>query len=135
MAHVLKNLGVHLAFVVFGLDTLDEITITGQTKIAELKNKQVKSYYIKPQDFGIPVANLEDIKGGNAKENAKIIIDVLSGKKGPYADVVILNASAALVAAREACDFKEGVKLARKSIESREALTKLNQLKELSNKL
>ena len=135
MANVLKNLGCRFAFVVHGLDTLDEITITGPSKVAELKNNEINIYYIKPQDFDIPVADLEDIKGGNAKENAKIIIDVLSGQRGPKRDVVLLNSAAALVAAVKAIDFKEGIKLAADSIDSNKATAKLEQLKEITHQL
>ena len=135
IANVLKNLGSRFAFVVHGLDTLDEITITGPTKISELRNNEVNTYYIKPQDFDIPLAQLEDIKGGNAKQNAKIIIDVLSGKKGPKRDVVLLNSAAALVAAVKARDFKEGIKLASDSIDSKRALKKLEELKEITHQL
>jgi len=135
MADVLKNLGCRFAFVVHGLDTLDEITITGPTKVAELKNNEINTYYIKPQDFDIPVADLEDIKGGNAKENAKIIIDVLSGQRGPKRDVVLLNSAAALVAAVKARDFKEGIKLAADSIDSNKAIAKLEQLKKITHQL
>lgn len=135
MVHVLKNLGTRAAFVVHGMDTLDEITITGRTKISELKNKKVNTYYVKPQDFDIPLATLEDIRGGDAKQNAKIIMDVLSGKKGPKRDIVLLNSSAALVAANKGRDFKEGIMLASKSIDSKSALEKLMQLKDLSHKL
>lgn len=135
IACVLKNLGTRHAFVVHGMDTLDEITITAQTKISELKNNEVSTYYIKPQDFDIPLATLEDIRGGDAKENAKIIMDVLSGKKGPKRDVVLLNSAAALVAARKAHDFKEGIILAIEVIDSKKALSKLVQLKKLSHEL
>ncbi|HDM37601.1 MAG TPA: anthranilate phosphoribosyltransferase, partial [Candidatus Omnitrophica bacterium] len=135
IANVLKNLGSRFAFVVYGLDGLDEITITGPTKISELRNNEVNTYYIKPQDFDIPPAQLEDIKGGDVKENAKIIIEVLSGKKGPKRDVVLLNSAAALVAADKARDFKEGIKLASDSIDSKRALRKLEELKEITHQL
>ncbi|MEK6732766.1 MAG: anthranilate phosphoribosyltransferase [Candidatus Omnitrophota bacterium] len=134
LANVLNNLGSKRAFVVHGLDTLDEITITGETKISELKNKKVTGYYIKPQDFGIKKADLDDIKGGTIEENAAIVKKVLEGEKGPRQDVVLLNASAALIAGGMAKDFKEGIEIARASIESGKAREKLKMLIEFTNK-
>ncbi|MDP2921228.1 MAG: anthranilate phosphoribosyltransferase [Candidatus Omnitrophota bacterium] len=134
LAEVLNNLGSKRAFVVHGLDTLDEITITGETKISELKNKKVKSYYIKPQDFGIKKAELSDIKGGTVEENASLVKKVLEGEKGPRQDVVLLNASAALIAGGMAKDFKDGIEIARASIESGKAKEKLEKLIEFTNK-
>jgi anthranilate phosphoribosyltransferase len=135
LANVLKNLGSRHAFVVHGMDALDEITITGQTKVTELKNNEIKSFYIKPQDFGIPLASLDDIKGGDAKQNAQIILDILKGEKGPRRDVVLLNASAAFVAGGKAKNLKEGIKIAEHSIDSKAALNKLEALIEFSQKI
>jgi len=135
LANVLKNLGSRHALVVHGLDGLDEITITDQTKIAELKNKEVNSYYIKPQDFGMPLAKLSDIKGGNAEQNAEIILSVLKGEKGPKRNIVFLNASAALLAAGKARDLKDGIEIAAHSIDCGAALNKLKSLIEFSQKL
>lgn len=134
LANVLNNLGSKRAFVVHGLDTLDEITITGKTKVSELKDKLVKSYYIKPQDLGMKKAELSDIKGGTIEENADIVKKVLSGEKGPRQDVVLLNASSALVAGGMAKDFKEGIEIARRAIESGKAKEKLEKLVEFTNK-
>lgn len=133
IANVLKNLGSKRAFVVCGHDLLDEITITGETRVSELKDKAVKTYYLKPEDFGITPAAIEDIKGGTARENAKILREVLDGKKGARQDIVVLNASAAVVAGGLARDFKEGIVLARKSIESGKAKEKLQKLIEFTN--
>ena len=133
LASVLKNLDVKRAFVVYGMDTLDEITITGETKISELKDNKIKRYYIKPQDFGIKKARLSDIKGGSIEENAVIVKKVLMGEKGPKQDVVLLNASAAFVAGGMARNFKDGIKIARESIESGKAMEKLKKLIELTN--
>ncbi len=133
LANVLNNLGSKRAFVVHGLDALDEITITGKTKVSELKDKKVKSYYIKPQDFGIKKARIEDIKGGTIEENAVIVKKVLEGEKGPRQDVALLNASAALVASGMARDFKDGIEIARKSIESGKAKEKLEKLIAFTN--
>lgn len=133
LAHVLNNLGTRRAFVVYGMDTLDEVTITGQTKVSELKNKKVRAYYVKPQDFKMNAATLDDIKGGDIEENARIVRRVLEGEKGPRQDVVLLNASFALVAGGLARDFIDGIEIARKSIESGKALEKLKQLVQLTN--
>jgi len=134
LANVLNNLGTKRAFVVYGLDTLDEITITGETKVSELKNKKVKGYYIKPQDFGMEKAELLDIKGGTIEENAAIVKKVLEGEKGPRQDVVLLNASAALIAGGMAKDFKDGIEIARVAIGSGKAKEKLEKLIEFTNK-
>lgn len=135
MAYVLKNLGVKRAFVVCGMDALDEITITGKTKVSELKNGTVATYYIEPLDFDLPVSKLEDIKGGDAKKNAAIIMDILNGKKGAKRDIVLLNSAAALVASSKAKNFKDGISLAAETIDSHKASEKLKELKEISHKL
>lgn len=134
MAEVLKNLGSRRAFVVHGMDTLDEITITGKTKVTELKDGKISTFYAEPGQFGIKSAELNDIKGGGAKENAKIVLSVLKGERSPRRDVVLLNAAAALVAGAKAKDFKDGVKLASESIDSGRALKKLEELIEFTNR-
>ena len=133
MARALKRLGTKLAFVVYGMDTLDEITITGKTKVSELKDGRIRNYYITPQKFGIKAADLDDIKGGDVKENAQIVLAVLRGERSPRRDVVLLNAAAGLVAGSKARDFKDGIKMAAKSIDSGIALDKLLKLIELTN--
>lgn len=133
LAGVLKNLGSRRAFVVHGMDTLDEITIAGETKIAELNEGKIKMYNISPEKFGLKRAKLEDIKGGTAKDNAKILLSVLKDEKSPRRDVVLLNAAAALVAGFKAKDFKEGISLAGESIDSGRASDKLRQLIALTN--
>jgi len=133
LANVLNNLGSRRALVVYGMDTLDEITITGNTKVSELKDKKVRTYYVKPQDFGMKQARLDDIKGGSIEENAGIVREVLEGEKGPRQDVVLMNAASALVVADKAKDFKEGIKIARESIESGMAKEKLEKLIEFTN--
>jgi anthranilate phosphoribosyltransferase len=133
MARVLKNLGSKRAFVVYGMDTLDEITITGKTKVSELKDGRIRNYYITPQKFGIRRADLDDIKGGDARENSEIVVAVLKGERSPRRDVVLLNAAAGMVSGFKAKDFKEGIKMARESIDSGRALDKLLKLIELTN--
>lgn len=134
LAYVLKNLGTKSAFVVHGLDSIDEISITGKTQISELQNGKVKTYTIKPEDFGLKKAKPEEIAGGDVKENAQIIIEILEGKKGPKRDIVLLNAAAAFVVAGKTVDIKDGIKLAEKSIDFGKALGKLDELKKLCGK-
>ena len=134
MAKVLGNLGVKRAFVVHGLEGLDEISISGPTQVAELKNKKVKTYTITPQKYGFKRASLETIKGGSLEENAGAALSVLEGKKGPKRDVVLLNAGYAIYAASGAKTVKEAIKKAEACIDSGAALEKLNQLKRFSNR-
>ena len=96
LAKVLANLGVEHAMVVHGMDGLDEITITGETKVTEVKNGDINTYYITPEEFGIKRATRNDILGGDAIENAEIIKNILIGEKGPKRDIVLLNSGAAL---------------------------------------
>jgi anthranilate phosphoribosyltransferase len=134
LARALGNLGTSHAFVVHGMDGLDEITITDRTKVSEFKNGKVDDYFIHPSDFGLATGKPEDLKGGDAKENATITVDVLKGQKGPRRDIVLLNAAAALAAAGRATDLKEGITLAAASIDSGAAMNKLEQLKSFTNK-
>jgi anthranilate phosphoribosyltransferase len=129
MAKVLGMLGLKRAFVVHGLDTLDEISITGPTQISELKSKKVRTYRISPDKFGLKKAKLKDITGGGAKENARIVLSVLSGEKGPRRDVVLLNAAYAIVASGRSKGIQSAILLAEKSIDSGKAMKKLDQLK------
>ncbi len=133
LAQVLKNLGSKRAFVVYGMDTLDEITLTGKTRVTELKNNRLRTYYITPEKFGIRRARLDDIEGGDAQENAKIVLSVLKGERGARRDIVLLNAAAALVAGFKVKDFKAGIKVAAESIDSGSALDKLTKLIEITN--
>jgi len=134
MAEVLKNLGTKRAFVVHGLDTLDEITITGPSLVAELNNRKISMYQIRPEDFGLPTYHPNEISGGDAKTNARYVREVLEGKKGARRDVVLLNASVSLICSGKAKNFKEGIKIASHSIESGKALKKLEDLIRFSNR-
>ncbi len=133
IANVLKNLGSQHVFVVHGSDGLDEITITGKTYVTELKDGKLQSYIIEPEDFGISRSDKTSLIGGSAEENAQIALDILGGEKGPKRDIVLLNASAAIVASGKASDIKEGIELAEESIDSGKALQKLSLLRKLSN--
>lgn len=128
LAEALSMLGLRRAVVVHGLDGLDEITITGPTRIAEAREGVVRSYEVEPEEFAMQRASLQEISGGDAQQNAAIIRAVLEGEKSPRRDVVILNAAAALVAAYKADHLGAAIPLAVKSIDSGAAKSKLNSL-------
>src|SRR3984893_3122462 len=128
LAEALSMLGLHRALVVHGLDGLDEITITGPTRIAEVREGTVRTYEVTPEEFGLNRGTLDDICGGDAAANAGIIAEIFAGKKSPRRDVVLLNAAAALVAAGRAEHLGDALPLAARSIESGAATTKLNAL-------
>jgi len=128
LAEALSMLGLHRALVVHGLDGLDEITITGATRVAEAREGSVRSYEVEPEEFGMARATLQEISGGDATENAAIIRAVLSGEKSPRRDVVLLNAAAALVAAGRADRIADAIALAAQSIDSGAAADKLAAL-------
>ncbi len=128
LARALAELGSTRAFVVHGADGLDEISLSGETQVAELRDGQVTNYTIVPEDFGLRRAPLESIAGGDAKTNAKILRSVLKGELGPHREIVQANAAAALVAAACATDFLDGVRIAAQSIDSGAAQTKLESL-------
>ena len=132
LAEAAAALGAKRLFVVHGLDGLDEITTTTATHIAEVHDGQVTRYEIQPGDFGIPTAAKQDLVGGDAVENAEIIHHILSGEKGPRRDIVLLNAAAAIVAGGKATDFKEGMAMAARSIDSGAAKQKLEKLVEMT---
>ena len=133
LARVLGELGCTRALVVHGSDGLDEITITGESKITELKDDGLRSYAIAPEDVGLRRASLRDIQGGDAQANSKIILEILDGRRGPRRDVVLLNAAAAFVASSKAADFAKGVKIAAESIDGGKAMGKLQKLIEFTN--
>jgi anthranilate phosphoribosyltransferase len=128
LAEALSMLGLRRALVVHGLDGLDEITITGVTRIAEAREGSVRTYEIEPEEFGMARGTLQNIAGGDAPENAEIIRAVLRGEKSPRRDVVLLNSAAALVAAGRADHIAEAIPLAAKSIDSGAAAAKLDAL-------
>ena len=128
LAEALSMLGLHRALVVHGLDGLDEITITGTTRMAEAREGSVRSYEVEPEEFGMTRATLQEISGGDAPENAAIIRAVLDGEKSPRRDVVLLNAAAALVAAGRADRLADAIPIAAQSIDSGAAADKLAAL-------
>ena len=129
LARVLLNLGASHCFVVHGGDGLDEITITGETMVSEGQKGKVKTYKIRPGDFGIKTGTLEDIRGGSAEDNARIVLKILEGERGPRRDIVLLNAAAGIMAGGRASDFPAAIKAAEESIDSGKALAKLEALK------
>jgi anthranilate phosphoribosyltransferase len=133
LAEALSLLGLRRAFVVHGLDGLDEITITGPTRVAEVRNGGVRGYEITPEEFGVARAAIEEISGGDAAANAEIITDILAGRKSARRDVILLNAAAALVAAGKADDIGSAVPLAERSIDSGAAAEKLETLVRFTN--
>jgi anthranilate phosphoribosyltransferase len=132
-ADVLKNMGTKRAFVVHGSDGLDEVTITGETRVAELKDGIIRTYNIHPKDYVGKTYPLDAIRGGDPTTNAQITRDVLSGKPGACRDVVLMNAALAIVAGEKADNMKDGVKLAAECIDSGAAVKKLQALIEMSN--
>ncbi|MDA1196416.1 MAG: anthranilate phosphoribosyltransferase [Nanoarchaeota archaeon] len=133
LAHVLNKLGCKRALVVHG-NGMDELTLTGESTIAELNNGAVSLSTITPEDVGFQPASLEELQGADAKENAKIITHVLDGTEtGPKRDIVLLNAGAAIYCTGYASSIKEGIEKAKNSINSKSALEKLNKLKAWTN--
>jgi len=135
MAQVLCELGARRVLVVHGLDGLDEITISGETKISEVKDGEVRTYYVTPEDFGLLRAPIDRIQGGDARRNAEIIRQVLGGGGEVATDVVLLNAAAGLVAGGKARHLREGIQMARTSIQSGAALSRLERLIAFTHKI
>lgn len=133
MARVLGSLGSQAAFVVHGADGLDELSTTGPNQVTRLQDGQVNTFTLDPLELGLPRATLSDLKGGDAEENGAIACAVLDGEAGPRRDVVLLNASAALVAGGSADDLAEGLSLAAQSIDSGAARARLDALVAFTN--
>ncbi len=125
MARVLDRLGAKDAFVVFGEGTFDEISICGPTRVSRLKEGEIHTYEMTPEEYGLQRAGHEAIRGGNAPENARIVRAILGGEKGPRRDMVLLNAAAAFVAAGLEPDLLSGIARAAESIDSGRAEGKL----------
>ena len=128
IASVLNLLGTKHAFVVHGDDGLDEITLTGKTKVCELINGKINEYILEPDSFDLTACKAKDLEGGSSEENADIIRNILSGGLGPQRDIVLMNASAAIVAGGRATKLKEAMVLSRHSIDNGLAEKKLNDL-------
>lgn len=128
LAEALSMLGLHRALVVHGLDGLDEITITGPTRVAEARDGVVRTYEVTPEEFGMRRSTLSEIAGGDATENAAIIRDLLRGKKSAHRDVVVMNSAAALVAAGRTDHLAAAISIAAESLDSGAAARKLDAL-------
>ncbi|MEK6959097.1 MAG: anthranilate phosphoribosyltransferase [archaeon] len=133
IAEVMKKRGIERAMVVNG-DGLDEITITGKTKITELDNGKMKTYYFDPKDYGFSYGKFEDLAVKNKEESAKVVLEILGGKRSCRRDIVVLNSAAALIVAGKTKDFKQGIKMAEDTIDSKKALKTLEELIQLSTK-
>ncbi len=135
LANVLKKLGRKRALVVHGCDGLDEISLCDETIVCDLKDGKITEYTISPEDLGFSLSNITEIKGATPDINAGIIFDLFNGKKSAHRDIVILNAAAAVFAAGKTVDLNEAVKIAAESIDSGNALNKLNNLKEITGSM
>jgi len=127
VAEVLKLLGTEHAMVVHGAG-MDEITTTGDTMVSELKDGEINNYLIRCEAFGLKRAHPDDLKGGDAKENARMLLEVLEGEKGAVRDVMVMNASAAIYLGKKSATLREGLRRAETSIDTGKALDKLNRL-------
>lgn len=128
VADVMRNLGSEHVWVVHGSDGMDELTTTGPSTVAELKDGDVAVFEVVPEDAGLPRAKLVDLKGGDAKANAEAIRVLLQGEPGPFRDIVLLNAAAALIVAGKAANLADGVKRAARAIDTGAANTALDKL-------
>ena len=135
LARVLAELGTFRAFVVHGADGLDEISNTGESRISEVREGVVRTFTVRPEDFGLPQASIGDLRGGDRDQNARIIRAIVDGGHGPRRDIVLMNAAAALVAGTRARDLAEGVELAARAIDTGAAREKLDRLVALGRKL
>ena len=128
LCKTLRNLGSEAAMVVHGLDGLDEITLTGPTQVSELKDGEVHTYIIAPEDFGLSPCGKNDLQGGDAAANAALLRAVLAGETGPALQVVLLNAGAAIYVGGQAGSVKEGIVAARESVATGAAAARLERL-------
>lgn len=135
MAKVLSNLGIKRAMVVHGEDGVDEVSICGKTKVSEVRDGEIKTYFIDPVSLGLNLAKLEDIKGGAAEENKEIALAILKGEEGPRRDIVLINSAVALYTALENKTLEECIELAAQTIDSGKALAKLQAFIEATHEL
>ena len=134
LAKVLNNLGVKSALSVYGIDGMDEISVSDKTYVCEIKDGVTKSYEIDPSEFGFEKCSKEDLVGGDPKENARITLDILKGQKGPKRNAVVLNSAAGLYVAGAAESIGDGVKIAEDMIDSGKALQQLENFIEFTNR-
>ncbi len=134
LAQVLANLGVKRGMVVYGMDKLDEISLSAPTKVCEIKDGWYKTSLISPEDFGFSFCTKDELKGGSPEENAKITRAILGGEKGAKRNAVLMNAGASLYIGEKAGSIAEGIKLAAELINSGKALAVLDKFVEVSNR-
>jgi anthranilate phosphoribosyltransferase len=132
VANAMAKLGVRRAFVVHGSDGLDELTVTGESNLAEVHDRTVALYRTKPEDVGLRVSNLDTLAGGDAAANAAILEGIFRGEVGPRRDIVLFNAAAALVVAELAEDIVEGIDQAAAAVDSGAAWRTLEQVRQYS---
>lgn len=137
MANVLKALGTSRAMIFHGMAGLDEISTLGETKISQLRGGEVRTYTLQPADVGMDVADVRDLAAGDGGviDNVRALLGVLDGEKGPKRDIVLLNASAALVVADKAADLREGIQIAARSIDSGAAMNALEAFRSTTQEL
>ena len=133
MAQAILDLGIERAFVVHGTGGLDEISLAGESQIAEVRNGRIRKFSVTPEDFGKNRAPISAIAGGNPQENALLLHGIFAGEAGPARDIVVINAAAALVLTEDAKDFRAAAALAEKAITSGAAREKLHQLIDFTN--
>ncbi len=133
LARVMKNLGVKSGMVVYGQDGLDEISLSASTTICEIKDGDFSTYTITPEQFGFPMCQKEDLKGGSPEENAMITKKILNGQKGAKRNAVVLNAAAGLYVAKKADTLQQAVALAEELIDSKKAKAQLEAFIAQSN--
>tara|TARA_B100001250_G_scaffold162964_1_gene140133 strand:- start:9440 stop:10447 length:1008 start_codon:yes stop_codon:yes gene_type:complete len=133
LAGVLDQLGAERAIIVHGVDGLDEITLTGSSRLSQLTNGKIETTEIHPSQFGIELSDSNALKGGDAVTNAKILCEILDGSLGPKRDIVLLNAAAALVAGGVSSSIGEGIERAREAIDDRSARNTLDSFIKMSH--
>jgi anthranilate phosphoribosyltransferase len=133
MAETLRALGSERVWLVHGTDGLDEITTTGPTHVVELDGGNIRAFEVGPEQIGMPVARLADLKGGDPSHNASALLAVLDGAHGPYRDIAVINSAAALVVAGRAKTLEEGAALAQKAIDDGKGRAALDKLIAVSN--
>jgi anthranilate phosphoribosyltransferase len=127
-AHVLNQLGTERAWIVHGSDGLDELTTTGESYVAEVRDGKVSTFTVTPEDAGLPRANFQDLVGGTPEHNAEVMRAMLAGEEGAFRDIVLLNAAAALIVSGKADDLKAGAAMAAEAVDTGAAAKKLAEL-------
>lgn len=136
VAEVVREIGLTHAMIVHGLDGVDEISLLGETKIAEVREGRIEHYTVAPEDFGLRRCALEEVRGGSPEYNAQVILNIFTGRDtGPRRDMLLLNAAATFVVADKASSLEEGMELARETLESGRALAKLEEIRSCAREL